>query len=105
MRGQEWLEWAARGAKQTLKLRLDFDATPSMCAYMDDRAHADGIIVDLLACAGALMEDESVALVTRVQNDLNQLPARIARLERVASDLATLAAAAGVLVRLRDEFS
>ena len=51
------------------------------------------------------MEDECVPLVMRVPADQTELTSRIYRLSQVAGDLAALAAAAGVLVRLREERS
>ena len=85
------------------KLRLDFLAVASMCRRMDEEAHANRLIGDLLVCSGALMEDESVALIRRLPPDPAELKAILDRFQRVAADLNSLAAAATAVWRLRNE--
>jgi anti-sigma-K factor RskA len=58
------------------------------------------LIAALLVRAGAIMEDESVALVSRIPDDDETLNARVARFEEVAADFAALAAAAKTLLRI-----
>jgi len=89
------------GAKQ--KLYLDFAAASSMCPLVEDEAHIDRIIGDLLVRAGQLMEDECVPLIMRLPADRLQMTARIDRLRQVAADLSALANAADVLVRASNE--
>ena len=57
------------------------------------------LIGALLVHAGAIMEDESVDLVSRLPDDRAALGRRIARLAQVSADLASLAAAAEALCR------
>ena len=49
------------------------------------------------------MEDESVALIRRLSHDPAEVKAMIDRFQRVAADLNSLAAAAAVVWRLRNE--
>lgn len=66
-----------------------------------DEQEAGKLASELLVRAGCLMEDECPALVSvhgsrPSQSDIN---ARIECLEKVAADLAALAAAAGAIIR------
>ena len=70
---------------------------------MEDEAHINRIIGDLLVCAGTLMEDECAPLIMRLPADRMQVTARIDRLKQVAADLSALADAADVLVRASNE--
>ena len=70
-----------------------------MCHLVEDEAHINRMIGDLLVHAGAMMEDECVTLITRLPVDRRQVIARIERLKQVATDLSALADAANVLVR------
>ena len=85
------------------KLRLDFAAASSMCPLVEDEAHINRMIGDLLVRAGELMEDECVPLIMRLPADRLQMTARIDRLRQVAADLSALANAADVLVRASNE--
>ena len=85
------------------KLPLDFVAVTSMCWHMDEEAHANRLIGDLLVFSGALMEDESVALIRRLSHDPAGVKAIIDRFQRLAADLNSLASAAAVVWRLRNE--
>lgn len=48
-----------------------------MCRLVEEEAHINRIIGDLLACAGALMEDECVPLIMMLPADRLQVKARI----------------------------
>jgi len=66
---------------------------------MEDKPKRDRLSVHLLVVAGALMEDECVALVASDPEDDALLASRVSRLIWVAADLTALAAAAQVLRR------
>jgi len=70
---------------------------------MDEEAHANRLIGDLVFFSGALMEDESVALIRRLPPDPAEVKAILDRFQRVAADLNSLAAAAATVWRLRNE--
>lgn len=74
-----------------------------MCHLVEDEAHINRMIGDLLVHAGAMMEDECVTLIRRLPSDRRQVIARIDRLKQVTADLSALADAARVLVRNCDQ--
>ena len=80
-------------------LRLDFAGALTTMRAVKEASLTLRTIGDLLVRAGALMEDESVALVSRLPAEPALLGERIVRLEQVASDLSALAAAAQALKR------
>jgi hypothetical protein len=70
---------------------------------MDEEAHSNRLIGDLLVYGGMLMEDESVVLIRRLPHDAAEVKARLDRFQRVAADLNSLATAATAVWRLRNE--
>jgi hypothetical protein len=58
------------------------------------------LIAALLVRAGGMMEDESVALVSRMPEDKDEVAARILRFGEVAADLTALADAAKAMLRI-----
>ena len=63
---------------------------------VDDESYT--LIAALLVRAGCLMEDNSVALVTRVSRDPEKLNAAIRHLSETAANLGALAAAASAIL-------
>lgn len=74
-----------------------------MCGRMANLDCQDlDVIAALLVRAGAVMEDESVVLVSQVAAEADVVKARALHFVEVAADLIALAAAANALLRISE---